>query len=208
MKSKKPAGFGRRPMVFEDLKVFSCLKSDDFQPSPASGHTTLSILLLQVEELRSSSVSGLKILNILMTCRTGQMHRPEIMTGMSLYTRLSYFGICLRSSVKEITAINTSILLVGLLHSVSWYSENYPGLVLVLSAMTRLWRRRSRKKEPLLIARSKASQRERKDLPSDQNDLKSWTAEKIADESFRISSIRSARLGKGREFELWILIRA
>ena len=127
---------------------------------------------------------------------------------MSLYAHLSHFGICLRSSVKQITAINTSILLVGLLHNVSWYRENYPGLVLVLSAMTRLWRRRSRKKEPILIARSKASQRERKDLPSDQNDLKSWTAEKIADESLRISSIRSARLGKGREFESRILIRA
>lgn len=91
--------------------------------------------------------------------------------------------------MKEITAINTSILLVGLLHNVSWYRENYPGLVLVLSAMTRLWQRRSRKKEPILIARSKASQRERKDLLSDQNDLKSWMAEKIEDESLHISSI-------------------
>jgi len=106
----------------------------------------------------------------------------EIMTGISLYTHLSHFGICLRSSVKEITAINISILLVGLLHSVSWYRENYPGLVLVLSDMTRLWRRRSRKKGPILIPRTKASQRERKDLRSDQNDLKSDMAEKIANE--------------------------
>ena len=61
----------------------------------------------------------------------------EMMTGISLYTHLYHFGICLRSSVKEIIAINTSILSVGLLHSVSWYRENYPGLAPVLSAMTR-----------------------------------------------------------------------
>ena len=120
----------------------------------------------------------------------GNYHR------MSLYTHLSHFGICLRSSVKEITATNTSILLVGLLHSVSWCRENYPGLVLVLSAMTRVWRRRSRKKEPILIARSKASQRERKDLLSDRNDLKSWMAEKIADESSWISPTGSPGLKK------------
>jgi hypothetical protein len=110
----------------------------------------------------------------------------EIIIGISLYSHLSHFDICLRSSVKEITAINTSILLVGLLHSVSWYRENYPGLVLVLSDMTRLWGRQFRKKDPILIARSKTSQREREDLLPDRKDLKSWMAEKIADDSLYI----------------------
>ena len=66
---------------------------------------------------------------------------PHSSLSMSLSTRSSHWGICLRSSVKEITAINTSLLLEGLLRSVSWYSGNYPGWVTVLSAMTRLRQR-------------------------------------------------------------------
>jgi hypothetical protein len=114
---------------------------------------------------------------------TGSRRRDpgEIVTGMSLYTHLSHFGICLRNSVKGIIAINTSILLGGLLHSVSWYRENCPGLAPVLSGMTGLWQGRYRKKNPSSKAGSQAGQREREDFRSDQNDLKPGITETVAD---------------------------
>ena len=78
--------------------------------------------------------------------------------------------------MKEITATNTSILSVDRLRSVSWCRGNCPGLVPALSAMTALWRRRSRKREPVPATRSRTNRRERKDFTRDRNDLKGWTA--------------------------------
>ena len=72
------------------------------------------------------------------TTRKHEKMRHHFYLNISLSTHPSQWGICLRSSVKEITAISTSILWAGLLRSVSWYSGNYPGWVIVLSAMTRL----------------------------------------------------------------------
>jgi len=58
--------------------------------------------------------------------------------SMSLSTRSTHVRLCLRSSVKEITAISTSIRMAGRSPSVLWCRGNYPGWAPVLSAMTRL----------------------------------------------------------------------
>jgi hypothetical protein len=54
-------------------------KREFFQTPSATSPMRCGILLLQVEKLRSSSVSGLKLLNILTTCRTSEdpWHDPS-----------------------------------------------------------------------------------------------------------------------------------
>jgi hypothetical protein len=55
-----------------------------------------------------------------------------------LTTLPAHLGLCLRSSARETTAINTSLLRVDLLHSAGWCRGNYPGWVIVLFSMIKL----------------------------------------------------------------------
>jgi len=121
----------------------------------------------------------------------------RISLGISLSPRSSHVRLCLRSSVKEIIAINTSTPREDRLRSVSWYRGNYPGLVIVLSGMVRLRRRRFRKKAPSPAVRSTANPGERRDLSPDQSDLNTGTAGKIADAGYRIPTIRNAEVFMG-----------
>jgi len=143
-------GLGGRPVLGKAGMTIREYLTEDYEKS--RGILLILNILMNVSEDDSLRASALRR-RWRISCRRNLV---EIMISISLYPHLSHFGICLRSSVKEITAINTSILLGGLLHSVSWYRENYPGLVLVLSDMTRLWQRRSRKKEPILESEVKS----------------------------------------------------
>ena len=116
----------------------------------------------------------------------------RISLGISLSPRSSHVRLCLRSSVKEIIAINTSTPREDRLRSVSWYRGNYPGLVIVLSGMVRLRQRRSLKKVTSPAVGSTANPKERRDLPPDQSDLKAGTAGKTTDAGDSIPTIRNA----------------
>jgi len=79
----------------------------------------------------------LKNLTALPQKREGPLRHEAFFFSMSLSTHSSHWGICLRSSVKESSVINSFNLREDLLHSVSWYRGNYPGSGTVLSGMTR-----------------------------------------------------------------------
>jgi hypothetical protein len=76
-------------------------KREFFQTPSATSPMRCGILLLQVEELRSSSVSGLKPLNILTTCRTSET------PGMTPSRHSQIRGIQKKRYNKEIFAPDT-----------------------------------------------------------------------------------------------------